>query len=212
MNGNGMFRKRWPFHLTQRGFTLIEVLVIVIIVGVITAITAPSVSAMMDRIKVDRSVVEIRSILQESQRSAIRQSKFCTALISLSSEPGGEWLDPFKKFLCPGQKAPDIPEGVEVLTNIVSPSASASKQGKVVEVQFGVLGNAKFNVLHAAQIVKDPTGKIVAFIPTNSGIDKKCIAISSTLGLTRMGTYLGETDPKAITDTGLCTALDWQDQ
>jgi hypothetical protein len=49
-------------------------------------------------------------------------------------------------------------------------------------------------------------------VPERQNGKKKCIAISSTLGLTRVGTYVGGTDPNSITQTGVCTALEWNKQ
>lgn len=46
----------------------------------------------------------------------------------------------------------------------------------------------------------------------NPNGSKKCVAISSTLGSTRVGVYTGSTAPTDITDKGVCTALNWKQQ
>jgi hypothetical protein len=70
-----------------------------------------------------------------------------------------------------------------------------------------ILSNVK-----SPALPKDPSAKIVALIPDNKSVTKRCVAVSSTLGLTRVGTYTGEVSPTAITDEGVCTALDWKEQ
>jgi hypothetical protein len=81
-----------------------------------------------------------------------------------------------------------------------------------IPVRFGVLGNAEFDVASNADTPVDPTGKIVLYLPNHSNIKKHCVAISNTLGLTRIGDYTGELDPPAITDSGVCKAANWEKQ
>jgi hypothetical protein len=83
-----------------------------------------------------------------------------------------------------------------------------------VEIKFGKRGSAEFSIFSAVLpplLPADPTGKIVTFVK-NPKVAKKCVAISSTLGLTRMGTYTGSTNPADMTDTGICTAMNWTKQ
>ena len=57
---------------TRSGFTLIEVLVVVIIIGVLSAIAAPSWLAFVNRQRVNKVNDAILSALQEAQREARR--------------------------------------------------------------------------------------------------------------------------------------------
>ncbi len=85
---------------------------------------------------------------------------------------------------------------------------------EAIPVQFGTLGNAEFDIATnaAGGIPVDPTGKIVLYLPHRPNIQKQCVAISNTLGLTRMGIYTGELDPSDITDSGVCKASNWEEQ
>lgn len=81
-----------------------------------------------------------------------------------------------------------------------------------IPIQYGVLGNPVFSIESGGKTPTDPTGKIVFFFPDDQQTPKHCIAISNTLGLTRVGTYIGETTPVAITHSGRCTAEGWNQQ
>jgi prepilin-type N-terminal cleavage/methylation domain-containing protein len=60
---------------SNRGFTLIEMLVIVVMVGIISAITAPSLLGMLNRSKINAAQAEVEGVIQEAQRQSIRSSK-----------------------------------------------------------------------------------------------------------------------------------------
>ncbi len=85
-------------------------------------------------------------------------------------------------------------------------------KNQVIPVKYGVLGNPEFSIISAQKMPADPSGKIVFFDSGNTQGTKRCIAISNTLGLTRIGTYQGDLKPAAITDSGRCTAENWEEQ
>lgn len=106
---------------------------------------------------------------------------------------------------CPTSSEPDIAPNVGLESNMKTSSSS-----KDVAIAFGVYGSAEFGVVGDSP-AQDSSGKIVAFIPEKT-VKKKCLAISSTLGLTRVGNYSGGVTPEQITKEGVCTALDWTKQ
>jgi len=67
----------------NKGFTLIETLIIVIIIGILSAIAAPSYLGIVNRNKVNDGLTKVRGTLQETQRVAMRRSRRCQ--VSLSS-------------------------------------------------------------------------------------------------------------------------------
>lgn len=269
----------------QVGFTLIETLVIILVVGVLAALSAPSFTALMDSIRVDQTIVEVRTALQSTQRQAIRGTQVCSVMLQIAPEPdrrtdnqsrtgsstsasgpsiatssnsgsgsqnskgnntsngnnnvnnngnnntngnNGSSTSPGatgsddhdddndKKNTVTGtcltSGEPDLPRNVSMATNIVGSSPSGSSSPGF-EIKYGVLGGAEFAIRGLnTSATRDSSGKIIAFVPERQNGKKKCIAISSTLGLTRVGTYVGETDPDSITQTGVCTALEWNKQ
>jgi type II secretory pathway pseudopilin PulG len=225
--------RKQRLHFHPWGFTLIEMLIIIMVMGVLAAIAAPSFTGLFDSIKVNQTVTELRSTLQETQRQSIRANKTCETQVTntQSADPengkgkgkgngnGNGNGDKTRKIQgnCLASGDQTLPEGVDMTTNIQSivltsspPSASST-----TTIRFVPSGSAEFTVLTTVplpNLPNDPTGKIVAYISGKDQIQKKCIAISNTLGLTRIGTYSGDTTPEAITDSGTCSALDWKQQ
>ena len=61
-----MHRSNARKNRNNKGFSLIEILVIVAIVGILAAIAVPSFASSFDRVKLNQAVVEVRGILQEA--------------------------------------------------------------------------------------------------------------------------------------------------
>jgi prepilin-type N-terminal cleavage/methylation domain-containing protein len=226
----------------QRGFTLIEVMVIIMVVGILAATAVPSFGSLLDSIKVNQTVTDLRTVLQDTQRQAIRKNQACTVQVpNANSNRGngnngnngnrgkgnngngngnngnGNGNNGNKQLVqgnCLTSGSPELAENIGLATNLQSASGT-SGSSNAIELKFGTLGSAEFTIqtaITAPATPRDPSGKIVAFAESNPKVQKKCVAISSTLGLTRIGTYTGGTSPRAITDSGVCTALDWKQQ
>lgn len=71
---------------SNQGFTLPEVLIIVIIVGILAAIAAPSFLAFLNRSRVNNALVAVEGAFKEAQREAIRKSKSCEIDIPTGSD------------------------------------------------------------------------------------------------------------------------------
>ncbi|NJM78238.1 MAG: prepilin-type N-terminal cleavage/methylation domain-containing protein [Acaryochloridaceae cyanobacterium RU_4_10] len=230
----------------QRGFTLIEVMVIIMVVGVLAATAAPSFGSLLDSIKVNQTVTDLRTAFQDTQRQAIRKNQTCTIQVpNANSNSGngnnnngnhgngnhgkgkgnngngngnhGNGNHGNKQLVqgnCLTSGSPELSENIGIATNLQSASAT-SGSSNAIELKFGTLGSADFTIqtaVIAPAMPRDPSGKVVAFSESNPQGQKKCVAISSNLGLTRVGTYTGGTSPREITDSGICTALDWKQQ
>lgn len=204
-------------------------IVIIAIIGILGAVAAPSFTAMIDGMKVTQTVADLQTALQDTQRQAIRKNQVCTVQVpqkrgnEKGNEKGkgnGNGNGNGNQIMgnCLTSGSPVMPDNVSISTNMQSTVPvvvpSTLPLPNVIEVKFGTLGSADFSVLSAVKLPllpTDPTGKVVAFVE-NPKVSKKCVAISSTLGLTRVGIYTGSTTPAEITDKGICTALDWKQQ
>lgn len=182
------------------GFTLIEVLVIILIVGTLSTIAIPSFISVFDKFNLNTAVVEVRAVLQQGQRQAILKSQVCRV--------GLDTLDGKVLSYCSSDER-KLPDKIAFATNIVK---NYTLPNAPVIIEFGVLGTAKFAIEDLAQNgavnpPKDPSGKIVFYIASNSNLSKKCIAISNILGLTRVGNYTGKIIGNSkLSNTGVCTA------
>lgn len=62
---------------TDRGFTLVEQIVIIVLLGIFAVISVPNVWGMYNRAKVKDAMDKMRITLQQAQREAIRQGRSC---------------------------------------------------------------------------------------------------------------------------------------
>lgn len=70
---------------TSQGFTLIETLIIIAVVGILAAIAAPSFLGLLNQKRVDDALAKFQGALQEAQREAIRKSQSCAVTVPSGS-------------------------------------------------------------------------------------------------------------------------------
>jgi len=146
-----------------QGFTLLEVIIITVMVGILAAISAPSLLTWYNNVQVKDALAKARGALQQSRDDAVRQSQTCTAEIdqSNSNEIRGSCLI-----------EPDFSSRVGLSTNAPSNEVAFSFRGT------NTIGSS---------------GTLVFFIenaPDNH--NKKCLVMSSPLGIIRTGDYTGD--------------------
>ena len=128
------------------GFTLIEVLVIIAIVGILSAIAIPSFISLINKIDLNNAVTEVRSALQTGQREAIRRSQVCTI-----------GLNPVNRtvtgYCLSGER--NLPQEVDFATNI---SKNLSLPDNLIKINLGVLGTAEFTVEDSTEFSLDVDG------------------------------------------------------
>jgi prepilin-type N-terminal cleavage/methylation domain-containing protein len=148
-----------------QGFTLFEILIVLVIVGILSAITAPSFLSMLNRSKVNDALDQLRGALQEAQREAMRTSKSCTVTINTTN----------KKITAPCLITGDrtIPSGVAI--------ANTNSLGSPPAITFSFRGNTNSG------------GTIVVSSSDGSTSQQSCLSISTGLGILRTGDYSGST-------------------
>lgn len=105
----------------NQGFTLIETLTVIIIIGILSAIAAPGLLGMLNRNKVNSALDEVQGALREAQREAMRKSQSCTlTLDSTNSKVTGSCLVTGSRTL---------PSGVALKTNLTSSTVTFSFRG-----------------------------------------------------------------------------------
>lgn len=62
---------------SNSGFTLIEMMVVTVIIGVIAAIAAPNFLGLLNRNRVNEATQQVEGAIKEAQRQAMRKGKIC---------------------------------------------------------------------------------------------------------------------------------------
>ena len=70
---------------SDKGFTLVEMITAIIIVGVLASIAAPNFLGLLNRNRVNQSLSEVEGAVREAQRLAIRRGKTCSIRLTTAS-------------------------------------------------------------------------------------------------------------------------------
>ena len=144
------------------GFTLIELAVVLCIIGVIAAIAAPNLLALLNRYKVNRATETLVGAIKEAQRQAMRQNKLCRVNINttnntITGTPANCLLSERK-----------IEDNIKIRTNI---------RGTIPNISFSFRGS---------------TTKMGTIVISSEGTNsQQCFVISLGTGIARTGTYTG---------------------
>jgi prepilin-type N-terminal cleavage/methylation domain-containing protein len=161
---------------TDQGFTLLETAIIVVIIGILSAIAAPSFLSMLNKNKVNYALDQVRGTLQEAQREAIRKSKSCTVTLDTTNNQ----VTTSSPCVVTGDRK--LKDGVALQTNIPGQ-----------QITFGIRGNTS------------GAGKIVVFANDGSTLQKRCVVTSIGIGIMRTGDYSGSTASASDITAGTCT-------
>jgi general secretion pathway protein G len=125
----------------QAGFTLIEILLVVVIIGILAGIALPKLSGHTRRAEITKTKAEIEAIGTALSQFELDMGEFPKSIQELVTSPGSDrWngpylvkgmpMDPWKHpyvYACPGQHNPKTydlaslgPDGVESSDDIVN--------------------------------------------------------------------------------------------
>ena len=114
----------WIKSLSQRGFTLIENILILVLIGVFTVIAAPNMSQMLAKIELNKSVVAVQTHFASAQREAIRTKEGCEVGLLENQDPANEEnsLAPLVGYgECMPENFSALSEKAIVATNLTTP-------------------------------------------------------------------------------------------
>lgn len=174
----------WRARKNNSGFTLLEMLVTAIIVGVIAAVTLPNLLGLLNRNRINDAMGKVEGALKEAQKQAIRTGKSCSVSISvhaIANPVGGGGCLLSNRDLN--------------LVQLTSSRASINFSGK---------GNITINDTNLGLNI--PTPVIAISMANGNGTNlQRCVVIQNSLGSIRTGTYIGTipTAP-AITTPASC--------
>ncbi|AFZ36250.1 hypothetical protein Sta7437_2725 [Stanieria cyanosphaera PCC 7437] len=78
--------QRYNVQNKEQGFTLTEMLVAIILVGILAAIMAPNFLGLLNQNRVKEAQRLVEGALKEAQRQAIRRGKNCTVTIDTTAK------------------------------------------------------------------------------------------------------------------------------
>ena len=155
----------WRVHKNNSGFTLLEMLVTAIIVGVIAAISLPNLLGLLNRNRINDAMGQIEGAFKEAQKQAIRTGKSCSITIDtnrvVNSATDGCLLNN------------------RDLNDLVQLSSSRAS------ITFSSKGNITIDAVN-------PTPVIVVSMANGNGTNlQRCVVIQNSLGSIRTGNYTG---------------------
>ena len=147
---------------SDRGFTLIEMAIVLLIIGIFGAIAAPNFLGLLNRMRVEEALSSLVGAIKETQRQAMSESMVCRININtntnvLSGSPSQCLLNNRR-----------IEDEIRIRTNIsgATPNISFSHKGS--------------------------TTKMGTIVVSNNNTDvQKCFVIALGTGITRVGKYEG---------------------
>ena len=173
----------------DQGFTLIEILTVLLIIGILSAIAVPSFLGLLNRGKVNNAVAKARGALQEAQRESIRKSKTCTVVV-----PAGNNVtltSPTEDTN--GNGLLDTGEDINA-NNILDKNnclVTGDRQLDGVNTNINRSGSGNWAItfdFRGRTNLFSNNGTMFFSIP-NSSVPKKCLVVSQGLGLLRTGNY-----------------------
>lgn len=167
---------RVPKNNTNTGFTLIEILVTTIVVGVIAAIAAPNILGLLNRNRVNDAFGQLEGAIKEAQKQATRNGSACT--INMNDSDNGNSVS--GGCLLSNRNFDDVSNQIEFYAN--QPTITFSGKGNTTVV----LGNQPVFVISMSN--------------GNSTDLQKCVVIENSLGTLRTGYYTGTLDPADYTN------------
>ena len=147
---------------SDRGFTLIELMVAIIIVGIIAAIASPNFLGLLSRIKVNNALEELLGAIKEAQRLAMRSGNNCR----INIDPNTNILNSTTNECSLNTRK--IDEDITIRTNL---------SGSPPNIPFSQKGTTT------------KAGTIV--LSSDLTDTQKCFVISLGLGIMRTGNYTG---------------------
>ena len=174
-------------HQKDRGFTLLEMLAVLMIIGILTAIAAPSVLAMMSRAKLSNSLERVRDTLELSQSQTTQKNKKCNIYIPTGNQIVSDCLTSADSSSSGIAGVPDGLQSVklddrdDIIIENIKDFDSKISTISLLRINYNLRGVTQY------------FGTVVLSSRSNPDGDKKCLIVDAGIGLVRTGTYINNT-------------------
>ncbi len=170
--------------VTNKGFTLIEILVTAVIIGIIAAIAAPNLIGLMNFTRVKEGIAQVEGGIKEGQRQAIRLGKRCTVTIDTAdNEITAQTVEATPVNCLLSNR--ELNDNLDIATNVDNNGTANN-----FDITFSSKGTTNYTLADPAK-----SGAMFIVYMTNGTEEQRCFVIADGLGLARIGNYDG--DPTA---------------
>jgi prepilin-type N-terminal cleavage/methylation domain-containing protein len=160
------------------GFTLIEALVTLLLIGVFAAILAPSFMSWLNSRRIEDVTAQVESALKEAQSEAQKRSLSCAVEISATAITAAPTA-------CFPTGSKDLTKlGVTVLTKNHSGTILASNLALPARLEVSYRGNIS--------LPRPSAEAIITVFQLGSTVQGRCLAVTSGIGIMRRGKYVGQ--------------------
>jgi prepilin-type N-terminal cleavage/methylation domain-containing protein len=172
-------------HRKDRGFTLIEALVTLLVFGIISAIAAPSFFGWLTAKNTEDALSRLEGALKEAQSTAVKKNRSCTIMIRTTE------IKAVKIDAATGTISDDstcLPTGSRTISSSAKNIALLGTAGSTgTPITFSLKGSTP--------VTQSTEAILVRRTDTTSDPKIKCLVISSGVGLIRTGNYTDSTIP-----------------
>jgi prepilin-type N-terminal cleavage/methylation domain-containing protein len=179
------------FRQKQQGFTLVEVLMSVALVGIMAAIATPGFLTWLNNRKVEDAFAQVEGAIREAQTEAIKKGLSCTLNLNITG-PSPSITSTPSQCLPTGTR--DLAKlGVQVLANNeTGVSIGTANLGTPATLAFSYRGS-----------FSSPGVGMIVVYQSQGANRRRCLVIASGIGMIRTGIYEGNT-PSNPTDAANC--------
>lgn len=160
-----------PPRANNQGWTLIEVGVVVVIIGILAAMAFPSFGKMQARNQLRGAMAQVQAAFQEAQKNAIKKGSSCVVNIDATNRTIAQASGTANSGCVPNPVTIPASQGI----TMTSPSSTTA-------LTFSYKGNPSAS-----------TDQTIVLSHQITSLEPRCLVIASGIGIMRSGYYQGST-------------------